>query len=80
VREEDIYRHALLTPALDGGKSLASSPGRYTPEEKSPGKYWGREADQFQPSTEVKNAWSFITTVPILIHGMVPMHRDNRTS
>jgi hypothetical protein len=41
----------------------------------------GREADQSPPSSaEVKNAWSYISTPPIHLHGVVIVkHRDSFT-
>jgi len=34
-------------------------------------KWPGREADHSPPSAEVKNAWSFASTPPIRLHGVV---------
>jgi len=33
----DVQIHAILTSAPDGGKWLASRPGRFTPREIAPG-------------------------------------------
>jgi hypothetical protein len=36
----DVLIHIFLTSALAGSEWSASSPGRFTPEEKSPGTHW----------------------------------------
>jgi hypothetical protein len=36
----EVYLHALLTSALDGGEWSASCPGRFTPRERVPGTHW----------------------------------------
>jgi hypothetical protein len=33
----EVYLHAFLTSALDGGEWSASRPGRFTPKERAPG-------------------------------------------
>jgi len=36
----DVWLHAFLTSALDGGQWSASRPGRFTPRERGPGTHW----------------------------------------
>jgi hypothetical protein len=36
----EIYLHAFLTSALDGGEWSASRPGRFTRRERAPGTHW----------------------------------------
>jgi hypothetical protein len=36
----DVYRHAFLTSALDGGEWSASRLGRFTPRERAHGTHW----------------------------------------
>jgi hypothetical protein len=36
----DVYVHVFLTSALFGGEWSASRPGRFSPEERSPGTHW----------------------------------------
>jgi hypothetical protein len=36
----EIYLHAFLTSALDGGEWSASRPGRFTSRERAPGTHW----------------------------------------
>jgi hypothetical protein len=35
----EVYPHAFLTSALDGGEWSTSCPGRFTPRERAPGTY-----------------------------------------
>jgi hypothetical protein len=35
--EVEVYLHAFLSSALDGGEWSASRPGRFTPRERAPG-------------------------------------------
>jgi hypothetical protein len=37
---EDVHIHIFLTLALAGGECSASCPGRFTPEERTPGIHW----------------------------------------
>jgi hypothetical protein len=36
----DLYLHAFLTSAVDGGEWSASRPGCFTPRERAPGTHW----------------------------------------
>jgi hypothetical protein len=36
----EVYIHAFLTSALDGGEWSASRPGSFTPRERAPGTHW----------------------------------------
>jgi hypothetical protein len=36
----DVLIHVFLTSALDGGEQSASSSGRFTPGERTPGNHW----------------------------------------
>jgi hypothetical protein len=36
----EVYLHAFLYSALDGGKWSASHPGHFTPREGAPGIHW----------------------------------------
>jgi hypothetical protein len=60
-------------------------PIQWVPEALSLGIKWpGHEADHSSPSsTEDKNAWSYISTPPICLHGVVlslkKKHRNNFT-
>jgi hypothetical protein len=36
----EVYLHAFLTSALDGGEWSASRPGHFTPKERAPGTHW----------------------------------------
>jgi hypothetical protein len=36
----EVYLHAFLTSALDGGEWLASRPGGSTPRERAPDTHW----------------------------------------
>jgi hypothetical protein len=36
----EVWLHAFLTSALDGGEWSASRPGRFIPREKAPGNHW----------------------------------------
>jgi hypothetical protein len=39
----EVYLHAFLTSALDGGEFSVSRPGRFTPEDIALDIYWIRE-------------------------------------
>jgi hypothetical protein len=36
----EVYLHAFLNSALDGGEWSASRPGRFTLRERAPGTHW----------------------------------------
>jgi hypothetical protein len=36
----ELWLHAFLTSALDGGEWSASRPGRFTTRERAPGTHW----------------------------------------
>jgi hypothetical protein len=36
----EVYLHAFLTSALDGGQWSASRLGRFTPKERAPSTHW----------------------------------------
>jgi len=36
----EVYPHAFLTSALDGGEWSASRRGRFTPMDRTPGTHW----------------------------------------
>jgi hypothetical protein len=36
----EVWLHAFLISALDGGEWSASSPSRFTPRERAPGTHW----------------------------------------
>jgi hypothetical protein len=42
IHKREVRIHMFLTSVPDGGELLASRPGRFTPEDRSPGNYWIR--------------------------------------
>jgi hypothetical protein len=47
----EVWLHAFLTSALDGGKLSASRSGRFTPRERAPDTHWiGDWVDPQSPS------------------------------
>jgi hypothetical protein len=63
----------LPTPAGTVCITFMNSPIRWVPSVLSPGTEWpGREADHSHPSwAEIKNAWSYTSTSPISLDGVV---------